>query len=127
MSQPKYDLVVSFRTCPVMSKSAPPVHANDKFKLTELCAHSLKRALGDLRVRVYALLDKCPPQYEELIRRLWPAEDLTVIHYPGLGNLGTLAKQMRLLAEQTDGEFVYFAEDDYVYLPGELPKALNFL
>ncbi len=122
-----YDLAVAYRVYSGMSSSPPPIFADNKFKMAELCLNSFKAALGDLRVRVYALLDKCPPVYEELFKRLWPAEDLTITHYPGIGNRGTLAKQIYLLGEQTDAEIVYFAEDDYFYLPGQFPLAVNFM
>ena len=46
---------------------------------------------------------------------------------PGVGNQATFGKQMDILLQQTDSEFVYFAEDDYVYLPEQFSRMLDFL
>ena len=45
----------------------------------------------------------------------------------GVGNQATFAKQVDILLSQRDAEFVYFAEDDYVYLPDQFNLMLRFL
>ncbi len=110
-----------------MSRTPPPVHADSKFKLASLCVRSFKDALGDLKVKVHVILDRCPPEYEALFTALWPAEDLELIRLSGAGNAATFGKQLDILANQNDAEFVYLAEDDYVYLPGRFHLALDLL
>lgn len=127
MSQPFYDLAVAYRIYPKVSSNPPPVFADDKFKLAELCLKSFKESLGGLRVKLWVLLNNCPPQYESLFTQLWPAEDLVLVRYPGVSGSTTLHEQLRLLMAQTDAEIVYLAEDDYFYLPGQFPLAVNFL
>ena len=127
MSQFSHDLAVAYRVYPKVSANPPPVHADNKFKLAELCLKSFKASLGTLRVKVWALLNNCPPEYEALFTQLWPAEDLVLVRYPGVSGGETLHEQQRILSEQTDAEIVYLAEDDYFYLPGQFQLAVNFL
>ena len=126
MSQFGYDLAVAYRINPKMS-APPPVFAEDKFKLARLCLKSFKNSLGGLRVKLWALLNNCPPDYEAMFTQLWPAQDLVLVRFPGVAARTTLHEQFRILAEQTDAEIVYVAEDDYFYLPGQFQQAVNFL
>jgi hypothetical protein len=126
MSQFSYDLAVAYRIYPKMSSNPPPVYADDKFKLAELCVKSFKESLGTLRVKVWVLLNQCPPEYETLFTQLWPAEDLVLVRYPGVSGSTTLHEQQRLLMEQTDADIVCLAEDDYFYLPNQFPLAVDF-
>jgi hypothetical protein len=80
-----------------------------------------------MRVKVWVLLNNCPSEYETLFTSLWPAEDLILVRYPGVGGGMTLHEQQRLLMEQTDAEIVYLAEDDYFYLPNQFQLAVDFL
>jgi hypothetical protein len=65
-----------------MSRTPPPVHADSKYQLAALCLRSFKASLGNLRVKIWAILDKCPPEYEALFTQLWSSEDLVLIRYP---------------------------------------------
>jgi len=127
MNQFSYDLAIAYRVYPKMSAHPPPIFAEDKFKLAELCAKSFKQSLGGLRVKLWVLLNNCPPEYENLFTQLWPAADLTLVRYSNVSGSTTLHEQLRLLMEQTDAEIVYLAEDDYFYLPGQFPLAVDFL
>ena len=127
MSQFSYDLAAAYRICPKMSASRPPIFAEDKFKLAEFCLKSYKNSLGGLRVKLWVLLNDCPPVYESIFTKLWAPEDLVLLRYPGVGAGITLHEQARILMEQTDAEIVHFAEDDYFYLPGQCQLAVDFL
>ena len=127
MNDKKYDLAVAYRIYPKVSSHPPPIHADDKLKLSKFCFSSFKRSLGGLKVKLWVLLDNCPPIYEEMFSQLWPAEDLVFIRYPGVGDAVTFREQARVLAEQTDAEIVYLAEDDYFYLPDQFPMAVEFI
>lgn len=121
-----YDVAIAYRICPRIS-GRPPVFQNDKLRLAELCVKSLKAGLGTLRAKVWVLLDNCPPEYERLFTDLWDANDLVLIRYPGIGNRGTFMEQIRVLATQTDATRVFFAEDDYLYLPAQMQNAVDLL
>ena len=85
MSQYSYDVAVAYRIYPKMSSPTPPVFAEDKLQLSEFCLKSFKNSLGGLRVKLWVLLNNCPPVYETLFTQLWPAEDLVLVRYPGVG------------------------------------------
>lgn len=123
----KYDLAVAYRIYPRMSSHLPPIFADDKLKLAGFCLDSFKASLGNLRVKIWVLLDNCPPVYEEMFSRLWSPEDLELVRFPGVGDAATFREQARILMAQTDAETVYLAEDDYFYLPGQFQLAVNFL
>ena len=127
MDKHQYDLAVAYRICSKMSAHRPAIFSDDKFKLAELCLKSFKASLGGLRPKIWVLLDNCPPAYDAMFTKLWAAEDLVLKHYPGVGDGATFLEQYRILMEQTDAEIVYFAEDDYFYLPDQFELAVNFL
>ncbi len=130
MSQFSYDVAVAYRIYPKVSASCgnrPPIFSEDKLKLSELCLKSFKSSLGGLRVKLWALLDNCPPAYETIFTQLWAPEDLVLMRYPGIGDGATFREQSRILMEQTDAEIVHFAEDDYFYLPDQFRLAVDFL
>lgn len=122
----EYDLAIAYRIYPKVSKN-PIVFTDDKFKLSDLCLRSFKNSLGDLNVKMIVLLDNCPPEYRELFKKYFDEKDLELINLDGVGNLGTFGMQIDLLLEQEFSEIVYFAEDDYFYLPNQFEEMIKFL
>ena len=125
INQKKYDLAVAYRIYPALSRMPPPVHCDSKYDLAALCLRSFKASLGNLRVKIWAVLDNCPAEYEALFTELWPAEDLVLLRCNGIGNQETFAKQLEILTTQVDADYVYLAEDDYFYLPDKFHLALD--
>jgi hypothetical protein len=101
--------------------------SEDKLQLSEICLRSLKESLGGLRVKLWVLLDGCPEEYARLFEKYFDAKDLVLLPLPGVGNLATFGKQIDILLDQKESELVYFAEDDYLYLPNQFPQMLDFL
>lgn len=123
-----YDLAVAYRIYPVVAKPAHGLpFSEDKLRLSEICLKSFKESLGNLRVKLWVLLDNCPPGYAELFLKYFAPQDLVLLPLPGAGNRKTFGKQIDILLGQTDSEFVYFAEDDYLYLPGQFARMIEFL
>lgn len=121
-------LAVAYRIYPKVGKSAVGLpFSRDKLQLSEICLRSFKESLGGLRVKVWALLDGCPPEYEQIFRKYFRAEELTLIPLPAVGNQATFEKQVDILLEQSESELVYFAEDDYLYLPQQFPEVIEYL
>ncbi len=126
MAKKKYDLAVVYRIYPEVSK-VPPVFSDNKYKLAELCLKSFKEALGSLKVKMWVLLDNCPPEYTALFRKYFDDDCLELIQLPGVGNTATFNVQMQILLGQQYCELVYFAEDDYLYLPNQLETMVDFI
>ncbi len=104
MSKFEYDLAVAWRIYPKSSASRPAVFADDKLKLAEFCFKSFIESLGGMRVKLWVLLNNCPPEYETMFTRLWPAKDLVLLRYPGVPPGTTIHEQSRTLMEQADAE-----------------------
>jgi len=75
---------------------------------------------------MFVLLDGCPPIYEELFRIYFTPEELEITYLDKIGNLPTFLMQIALLTKQTEADLVYFAEDDYFYLPEALVRMVEF-
>jgi hypothetical protein len=88
---------------------------------------SFRRSLGGLRAKIWVLLDGCPVEYQDLFRKYFDGDDLVLIPTPQIGNRKTFLRQVQILLEQDDAELVYFAEDDYLYRPGEFPMLTSFI
>lgn len=119
------DLAVCYRIYPRVS-GKPIFGFTDKFELAHLNLKTFKQAVGDLRLKLYFLLDNCPPTYEELVRNLFSNHPLEILRLNGEGNWATFRRQVDLLSKQSEAELVYFAEDDYLYLPGALEEGVKF-
>jgi hypothetical protein len=122
------DVAVAYRIYPKVAESALGLpFSDDKLRLADICLKSFKESLGTLRVKVWALLDGCPPEYRHLFERYFDHDDLVIIELAGAGNSGTFLKQLETLLAQNDSELVYFAEDDYFYLPNQFHSMLAFM
>ena len=126
MEKIKYDLAVAYRIYPKIS-GEPPIFSNNKYKLAEFCLKSFKYSLGNLKVKIWALLDNCPKEYEALFKKYFKEEDLEIIKLNGIGNLASFNLQLELLVKQNNSELVFFAEDDYYYLSNQFKKMILFL
>jgi len=124
-----YDVAVAYRIYPKVSKPASPLpFGDDKYLLSEVCLKSFKESLAGLRVKVWVLLDGCPPEYRKLFCQYFSAEHIVFVELNRVGNHVTFEKQIDILLSQEDAEVIYFAEDDYFYLPAQfsiLVKCLN--
>jgi hypothetical protein len=125
---PNYDLAIAYRIYPEVSKPAVGLpFSEDKLKFSEICLRSFKESLGNLRVKLWVLLDGCPKEYAAIFQKYFDAQDLVLVPLPGIGNQATFGKQIEILLQQEDSELVYFAEDDYLYLPKQFAPMLQFL
>jgi hypothetical protein len=124
----RYDLAVAYRIYPRVSGPALDLaFGDDKYSLAEACLRSFKDSLGSLQVKLWAILDGCPPEYEALFRKYFDDSQLVVLKLESVGNQRTFATQIELLLDQSDAELVYFAEDDYLYLADQFSSMVEFL
>jgi hypothetical protein len=123
-----YDVAVAYRVYPKVSKSAQSLpFGDDKGLMAETCLKSFKDSLGSLRVKFWAILDGCPQEYEEFFRKHVDSADLVILKPNGEGNGATFSRQLDILLQQNDSDIVYFAEDDYFYLPNQFHLMIEFL
>src|ERR1700723_2139884 len=123
-----YDLAVAYRIYPKVSKPALGLpYSDDKLRLSEICLRSFKECVEGLRVKIWAILDGCPESFADLFRKYFDPDDLVLVPLPAVGNHATFGKQIDILLSQTDRDFVYFAEDDYVYLPNRFARMIFFM
>ena len=122
------DVAIAYRIYPQVANPARGLpFSDDKLHLSEICLRSFKESLGDLRVKVWALLDGCPDGYASLFRKYFGPRDLILLPIPAAGKRPTFGKQIEILLRQTESDLVYFAEDDYVYLPNQFSRLVEFL
>jgi hypothetical protein len=121
-----YDLAIAYRIYPKVAKPAL-AFGDNKLRLSDCCLRSLRDSLRGLRTKIWVLLDGCPAEYEELFHRYFDARHLVLLRFNAIGNLATFGKQIDILLNQKDAELIYFAEDDYLYLPGQFHKMVDFL
>lgn len=124
--QTTFDLAVCLRIYPKVS-GTPIFGFTDKLELVRLSLQTFKQGIGSLRVKLWVLLDNCPPPYQELVELLFSEYTPEIIQLPGIGNEATFDKQIEILLRQCAADLVYFAEDDYLYVPGALERGVAFL
>ena len=122
----KYDLAVAWRIYPGVSKT-PLIYPKNKFNLVSVCLKSFLASASNLEVKYYFLLDGCPKEYNQLINELFKDKAVEIIETPSLGNLATFKMQIDILSKQADADLVYFAEDDYLYVPNEFHKMVSLV
>jgi hypothetical protein len=122
----KFDLAVCYRIYPGVSRD-PIFGFKEKLPLARLNLETFREGLGDLKIKMWVLLDNCPPVYAELFKEIFPNTPMELISLSGEGNGATFRRQVNILSEQTDADLVYFAEDDYLYLPRSLERAVDFM
>lgn len=123
-----YDLAVAYRIYPKVARSALGLpFSDDKYLLAAACLESFRRSLGTLRVRMWVLLDGCPAEYSDLFTAYFDSQDLTLLPLDEVGNYATFERQIDILMDQRDADLVYFAEDDYFYLPDQFRLMIELL
>lgn len=122
----QFDLAVCYRIYPRVSAN-PILGFTDKLALVRLNLETFKAAVGGLKIKMWVLLDDCPPAYADLVNTMFPDTDLVLIPLNREGNEATFVRQIDVLAGQKDSQLAYFAEDDYLYLPGALEQAVAFI
>jgi hypothetical protein len=125
-STEKYDLAVCYRIYPGVSGN-PVFGFKQKPPLLRLNLETFRESLGNLKIKLWVLLDKCPPSYREMLEELFSKIQMEIIPLGGEGNGPTFRRQVEILGAQTDSDLVYVAEDDYLYLPGSLQQAVTFM
>ena len=124
----EYDVVIAYRTYPGTKPSRQrALFPDDKYKLEQACLKSLKDSLGSLKFKIWALLDNCPPIWEDLFKTYFNEKELKIINLKSAGEIGSIKRAITVLLKQEYSDVVYMAEDDYFYLPNQFEKMIKFL
>ncbi len=82
---------------------------------------------GTTKDQIFVILDGCPKEYENMMNAALKKRDFDIIKLDRAGNRPTFEKQIYILLNQRLSEYVYFAEDDYLYLPNSVEYGLDFM
>jgi len=96
----KYDLAVCCRIYPGVSRD-PIFGFKDKLALTRLNLETFKEGVGDLKIKLWVLLDNCPPAYAELVKSIFPGTPVELI--PLAGDVSTTRLIARSVASEPRG------------------------
>ena len=126
----KYDIAIAHRVCPALAKVA--VGFDDKFKMVQVTAASLAKAICGLKVKLVVILDGCPDEYGRFFDSMFKEKiagiDYERISTDAIGNHATYAEQQRVLEQYLDeADCFYFSEDDYVYSKDAFRAMIDFL
>jgi len=121
-------LAICYRVYPGISK-IPAIFKEDKLKLTEFALKSFVNALdnSNLDIKIWVILDNCNQNYNQIFQKYLPNYNYELINVPKSGNAATFGMQMNILRQQNFSENIYFAEDDYFYLPNAFKETINIL
>ncbi len=124
----KSKLAICYRVYPGISK-IPAIFSDNKLKLTEFALASFVRAINfsNLKVKIWVILDNCDINYINLFENYLKDFEYELIDIPKSGNAATFGMQMNILSNQNFSEYIYFAEDDYFYLPDSLLEIIKIL
>lgn len=125
-SEKPYDLAVCYRVYPGLS-GKPALGFTDKLSMVKANFKSFRAAIGSLRVKIWIILDSCPPVYQELAEQIFAGLELEFILLQKAGNQATFLRQCEVLSSQKLADLVYFIEDDYLHLPHALEIAVAFM
>jgi len=103
-------MIVLYRIAPNYPTKSP--FQSDKFSFFKKTLKSFINGFQDIEPKTIFLLDSCP-EYKKYIKDNYPF-DKDFVLMNNAGNFGTYKKQIEI-ASQID-DYVYFQEDDYLYL-----------
>lgn len=121
-----YDVAIALRVYPGISKQ-PIGNFRSKLEMFQVNLHSLLLALENTRAFFYLILDGCDQRFEDFARSRIGEANIEIDRRNGIGNEKTFLLQIEWLLKQTYSEFLFFAEDDYVYQPGTFGPMLKLL
>lgn len=109
-----------------------PFANGDKLKLVQGCLQSFMTSVAIADAHITFLLDDCPTAWalavHDIVRPYLHVGAVTydIVELDGIGNKPSFLKQLEMALDGPDDEFVYFAEDDYLYRPMAVAKMLGF-
>ena len=125
---------VYYRIYPGKPDDRPFANGN-KLKLVQVCLDSFVAATVSARpdnIHITFLLDDCPSAWvlavHDIVRPYFREDAILydIVELDGIGNKPSFLKQLEMALDGRSNEFVYFAEDDYLYRPGAIVRMIEF-
>ena len=88
-----FDLAVCYRIYPRLAANTI-LGFTDKLALVQLNLETFKEAIGNLKIKMWVLLDNCPPAYPELVKSIFPRRSMELIELGGEGNEALLSGRL---------------------------------
>ena len=108
-------ILVALRIYPGKVKRPLNGHPNDKIKLVTLSIRQLRESLKKYDYKIILINDGFEKGDLNLILGPGKEDILEIINTGGIGNYATFELQISKLLENPDFNYLYFAEDDYLY------------
>jgi hypothetical protein len=121
-----FDVAIALRAYPGISKQ-PIGKFRSKLEMFSINLLSLKAALGQAKAFFYLILDGCDQSFEDFARAHIEEGSLEIDRRDCIGNERTFLLQLDWLLQQNHSDFLFFAEDDYVYRPDSFGPMLSLL
>jgi hypothetical protein len=117
---------VFYRIYPGKPDNRPFANGNKRL-LVQTCLwsflQSCRRAGADVQLTI--LLDGCPDDWASMAHYIAFDIKHNIVMLDGIGNKPSFLKQLEMTLDGPGDEFVYFAEDDYLYRPCAIKQLLG--
>lgn len=126
------DMKVFYRIYPGKPDDRPFANG-EKDRLMGVCLTSFLESClqAKANIQLHVLLDGCPFSWKDAVHRIvrsYSCEGLiqyTIDDLGGIGNKPSFLKQLEMALDGRSNEFVYFAEDDYLYRPEAIGRMVG--
>ncbi len=121
---------VFYRIYPGKAENRPYAEG-DKGRLMGVCLTSFLNSCWRARtlIDLCVLLDGCPRSWQaavhEIVRPYTGLVRYTMTELGGIGNKPSFLKQLEMALDGPSDEFIYFAEDDYLYHPEAIRRLVE--
>lgn len=120
-------ILVALRIYPGRVKRPISVYTNEKLELVSLSIEQLRISLSKYDYKIIVINDGFNQSDLSAILGSKNQDILEIINTGGIGNFSTFELQISKLLENPEFNYLYFAEDDYLYKKDFVDKNLQLL
>ncbi|MCL5789183.1 MAG: hypothetical protein M1290_01805 [Candidatus Thermoplasmatota archaeon] len=116
---------IAYRVYPSFSKYADKTFFNTKYEMFRTALSTFVKSLEGTDYFIHFIMDSCPSDYLSYIETILPPARFKIESHENAGNRLTFLMQIDTLLKQNHSQYIYFAEDDYIYSPSSMIKMIN--
>tara|TARA_B100001113_G_scaffold334502_1_gene313231 strand:+ start:246 stop:1022 length:777 start_codon:yes stop_codon:yes gene_type:complete len=120
-------ILIALRIYPGAIKRPISGYPNNKIELVSLSIKQLRQSLKKYDYKIILINDGFNTDELNLILGETRSDILEIINTSGIGNFSTFELQIKKLLEYPEFNYLYFAEDDYLYLENFIEQNLQLL